>query len=203
MSSETPIVHVIDDDDAMRDSLAFLLGVEGFSTRLYPSAEAFLKGAGSVAAGCIVTDVRMPGMSGLDLVRRIQDLGRGWPVIVMTGHGDVPLAVEAMKAGARDFIEKPFSDETLLRSIRAAMEPVDPDGFADAARQEAEQRLAALSPRERDVLMGVVAGKANKVIAHELDISPRTVEVYRANLMSKTGARTLSDLMRLALAAGL
>ena len=203
MSSETPIVHVIDDDDAMRDSLAFLLGVEGFSTRLYPSAEAFLKGAGSVAAGCIVTDVRMPGMSGPDLARRIQDLGRGWPVIVMTGHGDVPLAVEAMKAGARDFIEKPFSDETLLRSIRAAMEPVDPDGFADAARQEAEQRLAALSPRERDVLMGVVAGKANKVIAHELDISPRTVEVYRANLMSKTGARTLSDLMRLALAAGL
>lgn len=197
------VVHVIDDDEAMRDSLAFLLDIEGFATRLYPSAEAFLAGGAEVGPGCIVTDVRMPGMSGIELVRRIREMGLTNPIVVMTGHGDVPLAVEAMKAGARDFIEKPFSDEVLLRALRSACEPQDPDQAVDAARREAEARLADLSPRERDVLMGVVAGKANKIIAHELQISPRTVEVYRANLMSKTGARNMSDLMRLALAAGL
>ncbi|MFZ5670737.1 MAG: response regulator FixJ [Pseudomonadota bacterium] len=203
MSNETTVVHVIDDDAAMRDSLGFLLDVEGFATRLYPSAEAFLAVGAAAEPGCIITDVRMPGMSGIELVRRIRDLGLAHPVVVMTGHGDVPLAVEAMKAGARDFIEKPFSDETLLRALKVACESHDPDVASEAARREAETRLAVLSPRERDVLMGVVSGKANKVIAHELQISPRTVEVYRANLMSKTGARNMSDLMRLALAAGL
>lgn len=203
MAGETPVVHVIDDDEAMRDSLSFLLDIEGFTTRLYASAEVFLEQVEALESGCILTDVRMPGMSGLDLVRRVRELGLTHPVVVMTGHGDVPLAVEAMKSGARDFIEKPFSDEVLLRVLRAACEPREERDVADAAKLEAETKLAALSPRERDVLLGVVAGKANKVIAFELDISPRTVEVYRANLMTKTGARNMSDLMRLALAAGL
>jgi len=203
MSSETTVIHIVDDDAAMRDSLSFLLDVSGFRTRAYASAEALLEQAGDLQSGCILTDVRMPGMNGLDLVRKVRELGLPHPVVVMTGHGDVPLAVEAMKAGARDFIEKPFSDEFLLRALRSACETPAESEAVEAARQEAQSKIAALSPRERDVLLGVVAGKANKVIAFELDISPRTVEVYRANLMSKTGARNMSDLMRLALAAGL
>lgn len=203
MSTEATVIHIVDDDAAMRDSLSFLLDVSGFRTRAYASAEALLEQAGDLQSGCILTDVRMPGMNGLDLVRKVRELGLPHPVVVMTGHGDVPLAVEAMKAGARDFIEKPFSDEFLLRALRSACETPAESEAVEAARQEAQSKIAALSPRERDVLLGVVAGKANKVIAFELDISPRTVEVYRANLMSKTGARNMSDLMRLALAAGL
>lgn len=203
MSSEPTFIHVIDDDEAMRDSLGFLLDVAGFSVRVFASAEVFLEALDDLPPGCIITDVRMPGMSGLDLVRRIREMNLDHPVVVMTGHGDVPLAVEAMKSGARDFIEKPFSDDVLLAAIRSATAAPDTPAVAESARKEAVQRLEGLSPRERDVLMGVVAGKANKVIAFELEISPRTVEVYRANLMSKTGARNLSDLMRLALAAGL
>lgn len=194
-----PIIHVIDDDAAMRDSLAFLLDVQGFEPRLHESAGAFLASQGTQAVDCIVTDMRMPDMSGLELVRKLKADGVTSPVIVMTGHGDIPLAVEAMKAGVVNFIEKPFADEILIVAIRDALS----DGFVQDARQEAHQRLAALSPRERDVLAGVVAGKVNKVIAYELEISPRTVEIYRANLMSKTGARNISELMRIALAAGL
>jgi len=196
-------VHVIDDDEAMRDSLAFLLDVQGFETRLYESAAAFLAVLPDIAGGCVLTDVRMPGMSGLDLVRRLTAEKRDLPVVVMTGHGDIPMAVEAMKAGVVDFIEKPFAEDTLVRAVTAALARPAPAASPDDARLAAEQRLAALSPRERDVLIGVVAGKANKVIAHELDISPRTVEIYRANLMTKTGVRTMADLMRIALAAGL
>jgi len=142
-------------------------------------------------------------MTGVELVRKLKGGGSKCPVILITGHGDVALAVEAMKAGAVDFIEKPFDDEALLGAIRSALQasPVEPDG--SSVRKEAEARLADLSPRERDVLQGLVAGKINKVIAHDLRISPRTVEVYRANLMAKTGARSMSELMRLALAAGL
>lgn len=194
-----PIIHVIDDDAAMRDSLAFLLDVQGFEPRLHESAGAFLASQGTQAVDCIVTDMRMPDMSGLELVRKLKADGVTAPVIVMTGHGDIPLAVEAMKAGVVNFIEKPFADEILIVAIRDALS----DRFVQDARQEAHQRLAALSPRERDVLAGVVAGKVNKVIAYELEISPRTVEIYRANLMSKTGARNVADLMRIALAAGL
>ena len=194
-------VHVIDDDEAMRDSLAFLLDVQGFNAKVHESAVAFLDALPDLSAGCIVTDIRMPDMTGLDLIRRLKDDGVNVPVVVMTGHGDVPLAVEAMKAGVVDFIEKPFSDEALIEAVRAALS-YRQEG-ADQAKREAEQRLSQLSPRERDVLIGVVAGKANKVIAYELDISPRTVEVYRAILMSKTSARNISELMRIALAAGL
>ena len=201
--SDKTVIHIIDDDAAMRDSLAFLLDVNGFETQVYESADAFLKGSTVDVARCVVSDIRLPGMTGVELVRKLKGGGSKCPVILITGHGDVALAVEAMKAGAVDFIEKPFDDEALLGAIRSALQasPLEPDG--GSVRKQAEARLADLSPRERDVLQGLVAGKINKVIAHDLRISPRTVEVYRANLMAKTGARSMSELMRLALAAGL
>ncbi len=198
-----PIVHVIDDDEAMRDSLSFLLDVQGLDARLYDSATTFLAALPNLEPGCIITDIRMPGLTGLELVQRLKDEKVDLPVIVITGHGDVSLAVDAMKAGVMDFLEKPFSDESLLSSVKDALARLASTPAPDQERLEAQKRLEGLSPRERDVLMGVVAGKANKTIAFELDISARTVEVYRANLMSKTGARNLSDLMRLALTAGL
>lgn len=196
------LLHVIDDDAGLRDALAFLLEVNGVNARFYESGDAFLA-ALPVEEGCLLTDVRMPGLTGLELVRELKSRGHDLPVIVMTGHGDVPLAVEAMKAGVIDFIEKPFDDEVLLGAIRAAFEQLRDGVEPDASRLAAQARLAQLSPREREVLAGVVEGKLNKVIAHELEISPRTVEIYRANLMSKTGARNVADLMRVALAAGL
>lgn len=196
-------VHVIDDDDGLRDALAFLLDVNGIDAAFYPSADAFLD-ALPVPDGCILTDIRMPGMTGLELVRELDRRGVGLPVIVMTGHGDVPLAVEAMKAGVVDFLEKPFDDAHLISSIRQALAAASGAGAEeDARRSEARDRLSELSPRERDVLSGVVQGKLNKQIAYDLEISPRTVEIYRANLMAKTGARNIAELMRIALAAGL
>jgi two-component system, LuxR family, response regulator FixJ len=202
MSGKT-VIHVVDDDAAMRDSLAFLLDVNGFQPKTYESANAFLSAAATGAASCVISDIRMPGLSGIELVRALKSRGEACPVILITGHGDVALAVEAMKAGAVDFIEKPFDDAALLSAIRAALDTRSAKQGDSAAKKEAEARLADLSPRERDVLLGLVAGKINKVIAHDLNISPRTVEVYRANLMAKTGARSMSELMRLALAAGL
>jgi len=198
--SDKTVIHVIDDDAAMRDSLAFLLDVNGFAPKVHESATAFLGGVDLASLACVISDIRMPGMNGIELVRKLKVAGSSCPVILITGHGDVALAVEAMKAGAADFIEKPFDDAALLGAIRAALQPARGD---NAAKRAAEARLAELSPRERDVLQGLVAGKINKVIAHELSISPRTVEVYRANLMAKTGARSMSELMRIALAAGL
>jgi len=196
-------VHVIDDDEAMRQSLDFLLGIQGFEVRLYDSATAFINALPASPEGCILSDISMPGMTGLELLRALKDRGVTQPVVLMTGQADVPMAVEAMKAGVVDFIEKPFSDDVLVGALRRAMEQARKPDDADAARREAIERFDLLSPRERDVLDGVVLGKANKIIAHELGISPRTVEIYRANLMSKTGARNLSELMRMALAAGL
>lgn len=197
-----PIVHVIDDDEAMRDSLSFLLDTAGFRARTYESAVAFLARRDELEPGCIVTDVRMPEMTGLDLVRRLKETGAPHPVIVITGHGDVPLAVEAMKAGVVDFLEKPFDDEALLRAVRSALSTHAAAAEHDAERRRFEAMLETLSPRERDVLKGVVAGKPNKVIAYDLGISPRTVEVYRANVMTKTQASSLSELVRMALLAG-
>lgn len=196
------LLHVIDDDAGLRDALAFLLEVNGVNARFYESGDAFLA-ALPVEEGCLLTDIRMPGLTGLELVRELKNRGIDLPVIVMTGHGDIPLAVEAMKAGVVDFIEKPFGDDVLLAAIQAAFERLKGDVQPDAVRLAAEERLAQLSPRERDVLAGVVEGKLNKVIAYELEISPRTVEIYRANLMAKTGARNVADLMRIALAVGL
>jgi two-component system response regulator FixJ len=193
--------HVIDDDDDARESLAFLLSTADVLTETYSSAKAFLAVA-EKARGVVVTDVRMPEMDGLELVRRLNELGVTLPVIVMTGHGDVPLAVEAMKAGVVDFLEKPFDDEAMLGAIRAAM---DRQGRSQAREDERKaflQRFESLSSRERQVLGGLIAGKANKVIAHDLDISPRTVEIYRAHVMTKMKAQSLSELVRMALVAG-
>jgi len=196
-----PTIHVIDDDEAMRDSLAFLLDVNGFAVQVYCSAASFLEALPEPPA-CILTDIRMPDMTGLELVRQLRRDGHHHPVIAITGHGDVALAVEAMKAGVIDFVEKPFTDDALIAAVRACTSS-DVAPTREQALQEAELKLSVLSPRERDVLIGVVAGKLNKVIAYELDISPRTVEIYRANLMTKTGARNMPGLMRIALAAGL
>ena len=201
MPSES-VVHVVDDDEAVRDSMAFLLRSAQLEVEAYESAVAFL-GKAAGAAGCVVTDVRMPEMTGIELVRRLKELGNKLPVIVMTGHGDVPLAVEAMKAGAVDFIEKPFDEATILTAVRAALARGDAVGKRDAERAEIEQRLSRLSGRERDVLLGLVRGQPNKIIAHNLGISPRTVEVYRANVMAKMDAPSLSDLVRMALVAGI
>ncbi len=203
MLSEKTTVHVIDDDEAMRDSLAFLLASAGIEVETHPSANAFLAILSKVNPGCIITDVRMPGLSGIDLLRRLRELKIDVPVIVITGHGDVPLAVEAMKIGALDFLEKPFDDEVLLASVRSAVNRLGLEHQRQAERSEVEGRLATLSKRERDVLEGLVEGKANKQIAYDLGISPRTIEVYRANLMAKMQAASLSDLVRMALVAGI
>src|SRR5262245_29522987 len=203
MPSDGPIVHVIDDDEAARDSLAFLLGTAKISVHTYESAVAFLKVAADVRSGCIITDVRMPEINGIDLLRRLKELKISVPVIVVTGHGDVALAVEAMKVGAADFLEKPFDDDAMLAAVRSALDRQQSQGKREAKRADIESRLAALSSRERDVLGGLVSGLANKQIAFNLGISPRTVEIYRANLMTKMQASSLSDLVRMALVAGI
>ncbi len=196
------VVHVIDDDVDVRQSLAFLLSAAGLAVRVHESASAFLQVLPEVEEGCVVTDIRMPQVDGLELQRRLRDLKSGLPVIVMTGHGDVPLAVEAMKGGAVDFIEKPFDDEVLLSAVRAALAWRARQSERDARAVEIQARIQRLSDREREVLDRLVAGKANKVIAYELGISPRTVEVYRANVMTKMQADSLSELVRMALLDG-
>ena len=203
MPSDKAVVHVIDDDEAMRQSLAFLLGTVGMEVQTYDSAMAFLAVAPEIKSGCIITDVRMPEVSGLDLLRRVRELELGIPVIMITGHGDVPLAVEAMKIGALDFLEKPFDDEVLLASVRSALNQLDQDQRRQMERSDIQGRLETLSNRERDVLQGLVAGHANKQIAYDLGISPRTIEIYRANLMTKMQASSLSNLVRMALIAGI
>jgi len=202
MPSDKAVVHVIDDDEAVRQSLVFLLGTAGLEVRTYDSATAFLDALPNVVAGCVITDVRMPVVGGLELLRRLRKLKLAVPVIVITGHGDVPLAVEAMKMGAADFLEKPFDDEALLASVRSALNALDRDRKREVERSEIESRLSGLSSREREVLEGLVAGQANKQIAHALGISPRTIEIYRANLMTKMQAASLSDLVRMAMIAG-
>src|SRR6188474_1463319 len=198
----TSLVHVIDDDDALRDSLSFLLGTARLDVKTYESAEAFLSALPGVNSGCIITDVRMPNMSGVDLLRKLNELRVALPVIVITGHGDVQLAVEAMKIGAADFIEKPFDDEMLLNAVRAALDRWEDKSREISERSSYVEKLETLSSRERDVLEGLIAGKANKVIAFDLGISPRTVEIYRANVMTKMEAASLSELVRMALTAG-
>jgi two-component system response regulator FixJ len=196
-------VYVIDDDEAMRDSLDFLLDSAGFEARLFETAQQFLEALPALAFGCIISDVRMPGIDGIELLKRLKAVGSGFPIVVMTGHGDVPLAVEAMKLGATDFLEKPFEDERLITVIETALRDAEPAAKGDAVAQDIAARVASLSPRERQVMEGLIAGLSNKLIAREYDISPRTIEVYRANVMTKMQAGSLSELVRFAMRAGL
>jgi two-component system, LuxR family, response regulator FixJ len=197
-------ICVIDDDPAMRDSLDFLLGAAGFNVQLFDSAQTFLNELPAMMVGCVVTDVRMPGIDGIELLRRLNSIAgaRRLPVIIMTGHGDVPLAVEAMKLGALDFLEKPFEDERLVSMIEAALSQNNSEAKSEAITADIASRLATLTQRERQVMQGLVTGQSNKVIAREYEISPRTVEVYRANVMTKMQASNLSELVRFAIRAG-
>lgn len=200
--TDRAVVHVIDDDDALRDSLSFLLAAADFPVETYASAKAFLEALPGIAPGCVVTDIRMPEMSGMELLKQLKKDGSTLQVIVMTGHGDVPLAVEAMRLGAADFLEKPFDDEALLASVRMAIARQRESEEDHAAKGEIRKKIDSLSARERQVLDGLVAGNPNKRIAYDLGISPRTVEIYRANLMTKMQAGSLSELVRMVLLAG-
>ncbi|MGZ8387743.1 MAG: response regulator FixJ [Rhodoplanes sp.] len=200
--SADPVVHVIDDDEAVRRSLEFLLHSARFKTRTYETALAFLNALPDIPSGCIVTDVKMPEMSGVELLRHLRQKNLRIPVIIITGHADVPMAVEAMKSGAADFLEKPFDDEVLLSAVRSALATVENASQREIERAELQERFATLSRRERQVLDGLVAGKPNKTIAFDLGISPRTVEIYRANVMTKMRAVSLSELVRMTLIAG-
>ena len=195
------VVHIIDDDEALRESLAFLLRSAALEVRSFDSAKAFLNELPDAALGCVISDVRMPDMSGIELLRRLKELKIAVPVIVITGHGDIALAVEAMKIGAVDFFEKPFNDDLLVASVRAALRQQEDQTRRDVKRTEIEHRISTLSRREKDVLAGLIEGRANKQIAFDLGISPRTVEIYRANLMNKMQADSLSELVRMALLA--
>jgi two-component system response regulator FixJ len=202
-NGSSSIVHVIDDDTALRDSLDFLLGSAGFSVRLFESAEAFLEALPSIAGGCLITDIRMQGLDGIELVRHLRAANHSIPVIVITGHGDVPLAVAAMKLGATDFMEKPFDADVLVAAVRSALDMDGRSFAADALTEEMTSRLSSLSQRESQVLKGLMNGQTNKEIARELDLSSRTVEVYRAKLMTKMKAQSISELVRFAIKAGL
>ena len=202
MSTPDIVVHIVDDEESVRSSLAFLLTTSGFAARTHASATAFLEHAAGVRNGCLITDLRMPDMTGVELLRRLGQAGHMLPAIVITGHGDVQMAVEAMKNGALDFIEKPFSDAVLLESIGRVVEIAASQIKNEAALDATRERLGTLSEREQQVLKRVVAGQPNKVIAFELGISPRTVEVYRAGLMSKMQARSLPDLVRMVMDIG-
>lgn len=200
--SSNAVVHLIDDDEDVRRALAFLLGTTGLAVRVYESASAFLEHAGTSLTGCVVTDVRMPGIDGLELLRRLNASGVALPVVIMTGHADVPLAVEAMKLGAVDFIEKPFPDDILLGAIEVALARSGKAGRDSVEIEQVRGRLQSLTPREMEVLKGLLTGHPNKTIAYDLGLSPRTVEVHRANVMTKMGASSLPDLVRMTLMAG-
>ncbi|MBR2691027.1 MAG: response regulator [Aquamicrobium sp.] len=196
------VVHVVDDDPDVRKSLGFLLATADFAIRLHDSATAFLTAASTEIRGCIVSDVRMPGIDGIEFLRQLKARGQAVPVIVITGHADVALAVQAMKEGAVDFIEKPFEDHVLIDAVHSALANRDLAAATHAQAADIRNRLSTLSQRERQVLDGLVAGLPNKSIAYDLGISPRTVEIHRANLMNKMQAGSLSHLVRMALAAG-
>lgn len=197
------VVHIVDDEEAVRNSLAFLLTSSGFAVRTHETAADFLKLAPSIRNGCLITDLRMPDIDGVELLRRLQEAGALLPAIVITGHGDVQMAVEAMKNGALDFIEKPFSDDVLINSIGRAIDQATTQVRNGAMLEATKERLASLSEREAQVLKGVVAGQPNKTIAFELGISPRTVEVYRAGLMGKMQAKSLPELVRMVMSLDL
>jgi len=199
--SDERLVHLVDDDDAIRRSAGFMLKTSGFRVQTYESGDQLLKSAASLDLGCILLDIRMPGMDGLEVQQALKERGVGLPVVIMTGHGDVTLAVQAMKAGAIDFIEKPFEKAVLLEAIDQAFHRLERSAEVRERAKEAEVRLNGLTPREREVLDGLAQGLPNKTIAYDLGISPRTVEIHRANLMTKLGVKSLSEALRIAFAA--
>ena len=201
--SQNRTVFIVDDDEAVRDSLDVLLEAAGYATETFESGKVFLEACKSDKSGCVLLDVRMPQMSGLEVLERLRASRPDLPVIMMTGHGDVAMAVGAMKSGAVDFVEKPFQDEPLLASVESALSIAEQQDQQQAMSTEARHHLERLTPRERDVLEQLVIGRPNKVIAHELGCSPRTVEVHRARVMEKMNARSLSHLVRMALSAGI
>jgi two-component system response regulator FixJ len=196
------LIYIVDDDDAVRDSLSVLLEARDYIVRTFASAPDFLAAAPTLRPGCLIADIRMPEMDGLELQQCLIERQLRFPLIVITGHGDVPLAVRAMKAGAIDFIEKPFAVETVLKGAEIALAGLSGSSAPDPLAASAMTRLARLSPRERQVLLGLLAGLPNKSIAYDLAISPRTVEIHRARIMDKMEARNLSELIRMSLAAG-
>jgi two-component system response regulator FixJ len=200
MTNDSYVVHIVDDEEPVRKSLAFLLTMSGFTVRVHESATRFLDVAPTLAKACLVTDLRMPDMSGVELLEKLGAAGLLIPAVVITGHGDVPMAVSAMKAGAVDFIEKPFEDRTLIDAITRAASRLEDATEISADIATLRTRLNSLSEREQQVLSSVVAGSANKTIAYDLDISPRTVEVHRANIMSKMQAKSLPELVRMTIA---
>jgi two-component system response regulator FixJ len=200
-SSDQRVIHLVDDDAAVRRSVGFMLKTSGHQVQAYESGLELLKNSSKLDDGCILLDIRMPGMDGLEVQQALQERGVALPVIIMTGHGDVGLAVKAMKAGAVDFIEKPFEKATLIASIEEAFGRLSRKEATGDRKKDADVRLHALTPRERDVLNGLAEGLPNKTIAYDLGISPRTVEIHRANLMSKLEVRSLSEALRIAFAA--
>lgn len=201
MSDEQRLIHLVDDDEAIRRSAGFMLKTSGYRVQAYESGNALMKEASRLEPGCILLDIRMPGMDGLEVQQALKDNGVALPVVIMTGHGDVTLAVEAMKAGAVDFIEKPFEKAVLLGAIAEAFSMIDRSKAVSERARDARVRLQALTGRERDVLDGLVKGLPNKTIAYDLGISPRTVEIHRANLMTKLEVKSLSEALRIAFAA--
>lgn len=201
--SEQRLIHLVDDDEAVRHSASFMLRHAGFLVKTYADGVTFLESARNADPGCILLDVQMPHMDGLEVQERLNDIGLAFPVIVLTGHGDVEVAVKAMKAGAVDFVEKPYEKQTLVDAISRAFDRMDARNMKDVLADEAKGRVERLTPREKDVLVGLVDGFTNKMIAETLDISPRTVEIHRANLMEKLDAPSLSSVLRIAFAAGI
>lgn len=201
IDSGTRVVHLVDDDEAVRRSAGFMLKTSGYLVHAYQSGVELLKAAGDLSPGCILLDIRMPGLDGLEVQQALHDKGISLPVIIMTGHGDISLAVRAMKAGAVDFIEKPFEKATLLSSLDEGFRRLLHKEITGDRRKDAEVRLQALTPRERDVLDGLAQGLPNKTIAYDLGISPRTVEIHRANMMAKLGVRSFSEALRIAFGA--
>lgn len=201
MTETQPQVYLVEDDEAVRDSLALLLNAENYLVRTYESAEAFLKENVKALRGCIVLDIRMPGMTGMELHKKLLAIGCALPVIFVTGHGDVAMAVEAMKLGAVDFVQKPYREEELLSKIETAMTMDAEQQAALREKEELQRRIDSLTPREAEIMDMMVAGHANKVIAIDLDISQRTVEIHRSRVMQKMGTHSLAQLVQMVIAA--